>query len=123
MFTFYKIRNFQEKKEKANCLSRFEIVLYFSPKKQQIGGTTLHWTLLAKDTKQLWGGRKASNLSITLNVKVKYFSHQLHTGYTQVTEAHCQCKVKTKKDKIYFLLLRVQESRYNNCLLLEAILI
>lgn len=88
-------------------MSRFEIVLYFSEKKQGTSGTTLDLSLLVRETKQLQGGRKASKLSVTLNVKVKYNSYS--TGYAQVTVAHCQCKVKTEKDKIDFLLLRVQE--------------
>jgi len=50
------------KKEKADGLSRFEIILYFSQKKQETGGTTLDLSLLVKKTKQLQGEMKASKL-------------------------------------------------------------
>lgn len=59
MFTFYKFtymawKNLLEKKGKADSLSRFEIVLYFSQKKQESGGTTLQLSLLVgrKESKQ-----------------------------------------------------------------------
>lgn len=59
MFTFYKFtymawKNFLEKEGKADSLSRFEIVLYFSQKKQESGGTTLQLSLLVgrKESKQ-----------------------------------------------------------------------
>lgn len=43
--------------KKAGNLGRFEIVLYFSQKKQETGGTALHLSVLLNDTKQL-GERK-----------------------------------------------------------------
>lgn len=71
IFTFYEFthmvwKNFLEKKEKADGLSRFEIVLYFSQKRQETGGTTLDLSLLVKETKQLQGRRKASKLSLKM---------------------------------------------------------
>lgn len=87
--------------KKSMSLSRLEIVLYFSQKKQETGGTTLDLSVLLSDTKQLGERRKESKLSVKLNVKVKYFPHQLQYWLSS-SHSGCQCNVKTKKHKNTF---------------------
>lgn len=99
---------FWGKKKKAGGLSRVEVVLCFSQKKQETGGRALDRSLLAKEPKQLQGGRKASKLSVTFNVTVKYFSHQLQY-WLHSSHSGSLSEQETKKEKMYFLLPRVQE--------------
>lgn len=72
IFTFYEFTHMVwkklpgKKKEKADGLSRFETVLYFSQKRQETDGTTLDLSLLVKETKQWQGRRKASKLSLKM---------------------------------------------------------